>query len=139
MTGQYHHSIDNKGRLFIPARLREELGETFYVAIGMGKCLAIYSDECWAGVTAQLDSLPYSKTRDAMRMLYANAVKCEPDAQGRILLPAKLRQFANLSKNVAIIGVSKRAEIWDEDTWNEMENAALNSDAMLNAMEELGL
>ena len=74
-----------------------------------------------------------------MRMLYANAVKCEPDAQGRILLPAKLRDFANLSKNVAIIGVSKRAEIWDEDTWVEMENAALNSEAMLSAMEELGL
>ena len=93
MTGQYHHSIDNKGRLFIPARLREELGETFYVAIGMGKCLAIYSDECWAGVTAQLDSLPYSKTRDAMRMLYANAVKCEPDTQGRIVLPQRLRKY----------------------------------------------
>lgn len=139
MTGQYHHSIDSKGRLFIPARLREELGETFYVAIGMGKCLAIYSDESWAGITAQLDSLPYSKTRDTMRMLYANAVKCEPDSQGRILLPAKLRDFANLSKNVAIIGVSKRAEIWDEDTWVEMENAALNSEAMLSAMEELGL
>ena len=139
MTGQYHHSIDAKGRLFIPARLREELGETFYVAIGMGKCLAIYSDEAWAGVTAQLDSLPYSKTRDTMRMLYANAAKCEPDAQGRILLPAKLRDYANLTKNVAIIGVSKRAEIWDEDTWNEMENAALSSDAMLSAMEELGL
>ena len=58
MTGQYHHSIDAKGRLFIPARLREELGETFYVAIGMGKCLAIYSDESWEGITAQLDSLP---------------------------------------------------------------------------------
>ena len=100
MTGQYHHSIDNKGRLFIPARLREELGETFYVAIGMGKCLAIYSDECWAGVTAQLDSLPYSKTRDAMRMLYANAVKCEPDAQGRILLPAKLMMLAPAEREI---------------------------------------
>ena len=139
MTGQYHHSIDAKGRLFIPARLREELGETFYVSIGMGHCLAVHSEESWQSVTERLESMPYSKTRDAMRMLYANAAKCEPDAQGRILLPAKLRDFASLGKNVVVIGVSRRAEIWDEDTWNAMESESLSSEAMMEAMEELGL
>lgn len=137
MTGQYHHNIDNKGRLFIPAKLREELGETFYVTMGMDGCLSIYSDASWATFTEKFESLPYSRTR-AMRPLFANAMKCESDNQGRILLPAKLREYAHLGKNVVIIGVSKRAEIWDEDTWNTVENEALSGDGMLSAMEELG-
>ena len=89
MTGQYQHTIDAKGRLFIPAKLREELGDTFYVTMGMDSCLSIYSDASWARFTEKFESLPYTKTK-AMRPLFANAAKCEPDAQGRIVLPQKL-------------------------------------------------
>ena len=85
MTGQYAHTIDAKGRLFIPAKLREELGDTFYVTMGMDSCLSIYSDASWARFTEKFESLPYTKTK-AMRPLFANAAKCEPDAQGRIVL-----------------------------------------------------
>ena len=88
MTGQYQHSIDAKGRVFIPAKLREELGETFYVTMGMDSCLSVYSDASWAKFTEKFESLPYTKTK-AMRPLFANAAKCEPDSQGRILLPQK--------------------------------------------------
>ena len=75
MTGQYQHSIDAKGRLFIPAKLREELGETFYVTMGMDGCLSVYSDASWAKFTEKFESLPYTKTK-SMRALFANAAKC---------------------------------------------------------------
>lgn len=120
MTGQYQHSIDAKGRVFIPAKLREELGETFYVTMGMDSCLSVYSDASWAKFTEKFESLPYTKTK-AMRPLFANAAKCEPDSQGRIVIPQFLRQYAKLNKDVIIIGVHNRAEIWDADTWRAEE------------------
>lgn len=137
MTGQYQHSIDSKGRLFIPAKLREELGETFYVTMGMDGCLSVYSEASWARFTEKFESLPYTKTK-SMRVLFANAAKCEPDAQGRILLPAKLRSYAQLTKDVVVIGVSNRAEIWDAKRWFAMENEDLDPDNLAAVMEELG-
>ena len=120
VTGQYQHTIDAKGRLFIPAKLREELGDTFYVTMGMDSCLSIYSDASWERFTEKFESLPYTKTK-AMRPLFANAAKCEPDAQGRIVLPQKLRAYAHLEKDVVVIGVSNRAEIWNAEKWAELE------------------
>ena len=137
MTGQYQHSIDAKGRLFIPAKLREELGETFYVTMGMDGCLSVYSDVSWARFTEKFESLPYTKTK-SMRVLFANAAKCEPDAQGRILIPSKLRNYAKLQKDVVVIGVSNRAEIWNAEQWMAMEDEELNPDNLAAAMEELG-
>ena len=137
MTGQYQHSIDAKGRLFIPAKLREELGETFYVTMGMDGCLSVYSDVSWARFTEKFESLPYTKTK-SMRVLFANAAKCEPDAQGRILIPGKLRNYAKLQKDVVVIGVSNRAEIWNAEQWMAMEDEELNPDNLAAAMEELG-
>ena len=136
MTGQYQHSIDAKGRLFIPAKLREELGETFYVTMGMDGCLSVYSDASWAKFTEKFESLPYTKTK-SMRALFANAAKCEPDAQGRILIPAKLRAYAALEKDVVVIGVSNRAEIWNAERWQAVEDEELDPAKLFAAMEEL--
>lgn len=137
MTGQYQHSIDSKGRLFIPAKLREELGETFYVTMGVDRCLSVYSEVSWNHFTEKFESMPYTKSR-AMRPLFANAAKCEPDAQGRILLPAKLRAYAGLKKDVTVIGVSNRAEIWDAAAWDEEESKELSPENLAAVMEELG-
>ena len=137
MTGQYQHSIDAKGRVFIPAKLREELGETFYVTMGMDSCLSVYSDASWAKFTEKFESLPYTKTK-AMRPLFANAAKCEPDSQGRILLPQKLRAYAGLDKDVVIIGVNDRAEIWAADAWNAQEEEEMTPEKMAACMAELG-
>lgn len=137
VTGQYQHTIDAKGRLFIPAKLREELGETFYVTMGMDSCLSVYSDASWARFTEKFESLPYTKTK-AMRPLFANAAKCEPDAQGRIVLPQKLRAYAHLEKDVVVIGVSNRAEIWNAEKWAEIEAEELNPENLAAVMEELG-
>ena len=136
MTGQYQHSIDAKGRVFIPAKLREELGETFYVTMGMDSCLSVYSDASWAKFTEKFESLPYTKTK-AMRPLFANAAKCEPDSQGRILLPQKLRAYAGLDKDVVIIGVSNRAEIWNAERWAALEAEELNPENLADGRDQL--
>ena len=105
--------------------------------MGVDGCLSVYSDESWSRFTEKFESLPFTKTR-AMRPLFANAAKCEPDAQGRILLPAKLREYANLKKDVVVIGVSNRAEIWNADAWTALEAEELNPENLAAVMEELG-
>ena len=120
VTGTYEHSIDPKGRLFIPAKLREELGSTCYLTLGLDACLAIYPEESWKVFTEKFASLPMTQSR-AMRPIFAKAAKCEPDSQGRIVIPQFLRQYAKLNKDVIIIGVHNRAEIWDADTWRAEE------------------
>ena len=140
MTGQYQHNIDAKGRLFIPAKLREELGDTFYVTISMtDRCLTVYSDAGWQKLTEKFDSLPYTEARKAARLIFANAAKCEPDAQGRILLPQKLRDYAGLKKDVVVAGVSTRAEIWDAEKWTALENAGMESNDLLSIAQALGI
>ena len=137
MIGQYQHNIDAKGRLFIPAKFREELGDAFSVTIGLDGCLSVYSDAKWADLTEKFDALPLSKAR-SMRVLFANAAKCEPDAQGRILIPAKLREYAALDKEVIINGASKCLELWNPERWAPIEAAGLDPDQLAAAMEELG-
>ena len=137
MTGTYEHSIDGKGRLFIPAKLREEMGVSFYLAAGVDACLAIYPQETWERFTEKFSSLPMSATK-SMRRLFANAAKCELDSQGRIVIPQKLRGYANLDRDVVIIGVNDRAEIWSAETWNAQEEEEMTPEKMSACMEALG-
>ena len=130
MTGTYEHSIDAKGRLFIPAKLREELGVTFYLAMGVDACLAIYPQSTWDRFTEKFSSLPMSQSK-AMRPLFANAAKCELDSQGRIVIPQKLRRYAGL-------GVNDRAEIWSADAWQAQEEEEMTPEKMSACMEALG-
>lgn len=136
VTGTYEHSMDAKGRLFIPARLREELGEEFYLAMGVDTCLAIYPRESWERFTEKFASLPVSKSR-AMRSLFANAVKCVPDGQGRIVIPQRLRTYAELEKETVIIGVHNRAEIWNARLWyaEEEEMTPARMAALMDSLE----
>ena len=137
MTGTYEHSIDAKGRLFIPAKLREELGVTFYLAMGVDECLAIYPQETWNRFTEKFASLPMSQSA-AMRPLFANASKCELDSQGRIVIPQKLRKYAGLEKDAVIIGVNDRAEIWSAETWNAREEGEMTPEKMKACLAALG-
>ncbi|BDF71564.1 transcriptional regulator MraZ [Oscillospiraceae bacterium] len=137
MTGTYEHSLDAKGRLFIPAKLREELGVTFYLAMGVDACLAIYPQETWDRFTEKFASLPMSQSK-AMRVLFANAVKCELDSQGRIVVPQKLRRYAALDKDAVIIGVNDRAEVWSKETWQAQEEEEMTPEKMAACMEALG-
>lgn len=134
MTGTYEHNIDAKGRLFIPAKLREELGDTFYLAYGIDVCLALYPQSTWDIFTEKFSSMPMSQSK-AMRPLFASAVKCEPDSQGRIVVPAKLRSYAKLEKEAVIIGVHNRAELWSATEWYTTEE--MTPEKMTACMEAL--
>ena len=136
VTGTYEHSIDAKGRLFIPARLREELGVTFYLAMGIDACLAVYPQTTWDRFREKFESLPMSQSK-VMRPLFANAVKCELDSQGRIVIPQNLRKYAGLEKDTVIIGVNDRAEIWSAEKWRAQEEE-MTPEKMSACMEALG-
>ena len=138
MTGQFSHNIDAKGRLVIPASLRKELGQTFHVTVGQDHCLSVYSDESWAAFMAKLKELSYNEVKK-LRALFAYAADCEPDSQGRILIPAKLREYAGLTKEVVVVGSFDRAEIWSAERWAAIEDEAFSTGALEQAMAEMGL
>ena len=136
MTGEFQHNLDAKGRLFIPARLREELGDVFYVTLSMERCLSAYSAESWRVFSDKVNSMPYVKQRK-MRPLFAYAARCELDAQGRILLPQNLRTYAGLSKNVTVVGCNNHAEFWDSDAWAQVSAVEMMPENIAAVMEEL--
>ena len=137
MTGTYEHNIDAKGRLAIPSKLRDELGSTFYLAMGVDACLAIYPQSTWNRFTEKFASLPMSQSKK-MRSLFANAARCELDSQGRIVIPQKLKKYAGIEKDVVIIGVHDRAEIWAAEKWAAEEEEEMTPEKMAQCMAELG-
>lgn len=137
MYGKYRHSVDPKGRLFVPAKLRDELGECFYVTIGPERCLTVYTQSSWDSFMEKANALPFSQ-QSILRFLFANVTRCEPDKQGRFLLPNDLRAYANITQNVMFIGQGTHAEIWDAETYDEREREQLNPENLLAAMKELG-
>ena len=137
LTGQYTHSIDAKGRVNFPAKLREELGERFIITRGLDNCLFVYSVDEWDQLAAKLHELPISKSAPLNRFFFAGAAEAEPDKQGRVLLPAHLREYAGLDRDVTIAGVSNRAEIGDSERW-EKQNEQLTAQPIATAMDELG-
>ena len=109
MKGEFQHNIDAKGRLFIPAKFREELGKMFIITKGLDGCLFVYSASAWEVLEDNINQLPLSKSRNLQRFFFSSAADCVPDAQGRVLIPQNLREYAALQKEVTIIGVSGRA------------------------------
>lgn len=137
LIGEYSHSLDVKGRVNFPAKLREGLGNRFILTKGLDGCLFVYSEQEWLVLEDKIRTLPMSKARNLQRFLFAGAVDVEPDKQGRVLIPANLREYAGLDKDVMIIGASVRAEIWDKQRWEE-SCGDLTSDMVAQAMDELG-
>ena len=121
LMGEYLHTIDAKGRLILPAKFREELGEVFIVTKGLDNCLFVYAKEEWAILEGKLKQLPLAKpeARAFVRFFFAGAAEVEYDKQGRVLLPANLRDYAQLDKDVIVLGVSNRVEIWSKTVWDE--------------------
>ncbi len=119
LMGEFHHSIDQKGRMIIPAKFRETLGSNFIITRGIEKCIYIYPKDAFAQITQKLKSLPFTKknARSFVRFFLSGALEVELDKQGRILLPEPLAKYASLSKNCVIIGTGERLEVWDEDSW----------------------
>ncbi len=136
MTGEYQHSLDAKGRLFIPAKLRDELGEVFFITISMERCLCAYSGESWQSLSERVSAMPYVKQRK-MRPIFAHAAKCELDSQGRALIPQKLRDYAGFTKNVTVVGCNNHAELWDSDAWRAVYELETTPENIAAVMEEL--
>ncbi|MCI6927239.1 division/cell wall cluster transcriptional repressor MraZ [Butyricicoccus porcorum] len=137
MKGEYQHTLDAKGRLFIPAKLREELGDSFVVTKGLDECLFLYPLDAWKALEDKIRQLPMSKSRNLQRFFLSAAADVTVDKQGRIVVPPVLRSHAKLVHDVTIIGVLDRAEIWDRQKWDEY-NGQLDAGSIAEAMEDLG-
>ena len=122
--GEYYHTIDAKGRVIIPQRFREELGERFILTRGLDGCLWIQTEEEWNEFRAKLRKLSTidKKSRNFKRFFTAGATTCEFDKQGRILVPAPLRKHANLEKDVVLTGMDNRIELWSLEKWEDVSD-----------------
>ena len=132
LIGEYEHSLDTKGRLILPAKIREDMGIKFIVTKGLDGCLFGFSQSEWANFEEKLKTLPLTNknARDFVRFFLSGATECEMDKQGRFLIAGNLREYAKLDKDAVIIGVGTRIEIWDKDKWK-----AYNSDENISADE----
>lgn len=138
--GEYSHTIDTKGRLIVPSKFREQLGNEFVVTKGLDGCLFVYPNEEWKNIEEKFRNIPLT-TKDARkfsRFFFAGAASCEVDKQGRILLPPNLRSYAGLEKEIVSAGVLNRVEIWDKEKW-EKSNDIGDMDDIADYMAELGV
>lgn len=138
--GEYSHTIDAKGRLIVPSKFREQLGNEFVVTKGLDRCLFVYSHQEWEKIVESFNSKPLTSkdARKFMRFFFAGAVSCEVDKQGRILIPTPLRTYAGLEKDVVTIGVLNRAEIWSKELY-EASSDYDDMDEVAEHMAELGI
>lgn len=122
-VGEHLHTVDNKGRVALPAKFRETLGPRFMIARGLDKCLAVYPSEEWALVLDTIKALPQNQkeARAYARYFLSGATEVDPDRQGRVLLPQGLREYAGLLKDVYVLGVGNRVEIWDKAAWDSLK------------------
>lgn len=137
--GEYHHTIDEKGRLILPAKFRAELGEKFIITRGLDaeKCLYVYSMSDWNRIVAKLNTLPFTKkdARIFVRTFFSGATECEFDRQGRINITSPLVSYADLQKDCVVIGANDRIEIWSKERWDNFFNA--NSEMVEEIAEHL--
>mgnify|MGYP004592200175 FL=1 len=142
LLGEYEHSIDTKGRIAMPAKLREGLGGKFIITKGLDGCLFVYAMDEWQRVEQKLASLPMSRktARDFTRFLFGGACEGECDKQGRVLLPASLRRYAGLEREAVVVGVGSRAEIWDAAKWQQYnEESAEDVNELAEQLADLGI
>ncbi len=135
MTGLYQHTLDTKGRLFVPAKMREEMGDIFYVTVAV-RCLNVYSLEHWNELEERASQMTRQQ-RTRLRPIFSHAARCELDGQGRILLPQMLRDYAHLNKNVTVVGNIDCAELWDTDTWNKIDANESSPENIRSIYEEM--
>ena len=142
LIGEFEHSLDAKGRLIMPAKIREDIGDSFIITKGLDGCLFGFSKKEWDNFEEKLKTLPLTNknARDFVRFFLSGATECDVDKQGRFLISSNLREYANLEKEAVITGVGTRIEIWNKDKWkayNSEEN--LSADQIAENMANLGM
>ena len=140
--GEYEHSVDAKGRVIMPAKLRDDIGEKFIITKGLDGCLFAYSLEEWSNFESKLKTLPLTNknARDFVRFFLSGAIDCEIDKQGRFLIPNNLRTYATLEKEINIIGVGNRIEIWNREKWEKYSSEEnISADDIAENMTMLGI
>ncbi len=138
MNGEFNYALDQKGRLFIPAKLRDSLGDIVVLSRGLDASIFVHSLEGWKRIEEKLAAMPISKARKLQLILFPSATRVELDSQGRVLVPQKLREYAGIEKNVVILGAGDRAEIWRDDKWTSFEESEVNDETLAAAMDEVG-
>lgn len=142
MIGKYTAKVDDKGRLFVPAKLRGELGDTFYVTVGFHgsrRCLTAYTKEGWEDLSARYNAMSLSQKSGPIGFIFSNAVECAPDRQFRFLLSGNLFQYAGIDRDVVIVGQAGQAEIWDAKAYADFEQEMLTPENLLASLEAIGL
>ena len=137
--GEYQHAMDNKNRIIVPSKFRDELGDTFVLTKGLDGCLYIYTINEWKNLEAKLGKLPLTN-RDArafVRFFFSGANEINIDKQGRALIPQNLLEYASITKEIISIGVSTRVEIWSKEKWKEYNESDINMDEIAEKMSEL--
>ena len=139
LMGTYSHNMDAKGRLNFPTKLREGLGDVFYVTKALDQpCLTVYSETEWERLSAKIAALPESKGSQMKRWLFSGAAALQPDKQGRVLIPQELRNFAGLEKDVVLTGNLNRIEVWSKEKWSENCNFD-DMDSIAESMQDMGI
>lgn len=137
MRGEFKSTLDAKGRMNFPVKLRDELGASFVISKTIGEhCIKVYSKDDWEALVESIRKMPQVKTAGIQRFLFGSAFEVEPDKQGRVLIPAPLREYAELKSDIVIVGLEGRAEIWDKQRWDSF-NSSLNMDELLSAAMEM--
>ena len=142
MIGKYPAKLDDKNRLFVPAKLRAELGEDFYVTLGVNcgrSCLTVYTAADWETLVQNYNALPISQRSAATSLIFMNANQCTPDKQFRFSLTPFLLDYAGIGKDVIIVGRAGQAEIWDANAFREFEKENLTPEKLLASLEAIGL
>lgn len=142
MIGKYNAKMDNKNRLFVPAKLREELGQTFFVTLGVNgghRCLTVYTSEEWRRLSDNFNALSISQRSGATSLIFMNAAECTPDKQFRFALTPFLLEYAGISRDVMIVGRAGQAEIWSQDEFSRFETENLSPEKLLASLEAIGL
>ena len=142
MIGKYPAKMDDKNRLFVPAKLRSELGSTFYVTVGVNgghRCLTVYTEESWRQLCEKYDQLPLSQKSGATSLLFIHAAECNPDKQFHFTLTQNLMDYAGIGRDVVIVGRAGQAEIWDQAHFAAFELEALTPENLMASLEAIGL
>jgi len=141
LIGEFNHGMDQKNRIIVPVKLREDLGESFIITKGLDGCLYIYPKNEWLMFEAKLKALPLTSkdARAFVRFFFSGANEMEPDKMGRILIPQSLLEYAGIADEVVSVGMMNRVEVWSKEKWKAYNDSELDMDEIASRMNELGI